>query len=152
MAKTYLDILTKRGIDLFLSEENLESLRKFDPRAEYAVPARRRRCSVPPSSIGRGGEKLQPDCRYVLVRAVRHGMVILDADKHHLDWKRSVEEHGIPELYQKYRRFHRKPGLTEREKLVITAYTGYVLEGTAGKVVDFVEEVLGHSIQTPGAA
>lgn len=38
MAKTYLDILTKRGIDLFLSEENLESLRKFDPRAEYAVP------------------------------------------------------------------------------------------------------------------
>ena len=38
MAKTYLDILTKRGIDLFLSEENLESLRKFDPRAEYVVP------------------------------------------------------------------------------------------------------------------
>ena len=39
--------------------------------------------------------------------------------------------------------------LTEREKLVITAYTGYVLEGTAGKVVDFVEQELGHSIQTP---
>lgn len=38
MAKTYLDILTKRGIDLFLSEENLEALRKFDPRVEYAVP------------------------------------------------------------------------------------------------------------------
>ena len=83
------------------------------------------------------------------MRAVRHGMVVLDADKHRLNWKWSAEEHGIPELYQKYRRFHRKPGLTEREKLVITAYTGYVLEGTAGKVVDFVEEVLGHSIQTP---
>ena len=48
-----------------------------------------------------------------------------------------------------YRRFRRKPKLTEREKLVITAYTGYVLEGTAGKVVDFVEQELGHSIQTP---
>ena len=151
MAKTYLDILTKRGIDLFLSEENLESLRKFDPRAEYAVPGQAAPVFRSPKQhrieVGKNSNLIADMCWYgaseaELVRAVRHGMVILDADKHHLDWKRSVEEHGIPELYQKYRRFHRKPGLTEREKLVITAYTGYVLEGTAGKVVDFVEEVL----------
>lgn len=158
MAKTYLDILSKRGIDLFLSEENLESLRKFDPRAEYVVPGQAAPVFRSPKQhqieVGKNSNLIADMCWYganeaELVRAVRHGMVVLDADKHHLDWKRSAEEHGIPELYQKYRRFHRKPGLTEREKLVITAYTGYVLEGTAGKVVDFVEEVLGHSIQTP---
>lgn len=158
MAKTYLDILTKRGIDLFLSEENLEALRKFDPRVEYAVPGQAAPVFRSPKQhqieVGKNSNLIADMCWYgaseaELVRAVRHGMVVLDADKHHLDWKRSAEEHGIPELYQKYRRFHRKPGLTEREKLVITAYTGYVLEGTAGKVVDFVEEVLGHSIQPP---
>ena len=77
------------------------------------------------------------------------GFVVLDADKRHLDWKKAAEDFGIQELLKKYRRFRRKPKLTEREKLVITAYTGYVLEGTAGKVVDFVEQELGHSIQTP---
>ena len=84
-----------------------------------------------------------------LVRSIKYGMVVLDADKRHLDWKKAAEDFGIQELLKEYRRFRRKPKLTEREKLVITAYTGYVLEGTAGKVVDFVEQELGHSIQTP---
>lgn len=68
MAKTYLDILTKRGIDLFLSEENLEALRKFDPRVEYAVPGQAAPVfRSPQAAPDRGGKKLQPDCRYVLV-------------------------------------------------------------------------------------
>ena len=86
------------------------------------------------------------------MRAIKHGMVILDADKHHLDWRKSAEDFGIQELYQKYRRFNRKPKLTEREKLVITAYTGYVLEGTAGKVVDFCGRGVGAFYPDTGAA
>jgi hypothetical protein len=31
-------------------------------------------------------------------RAVKHSMVIIDAEKHHLDWRRSEQENGIPEL------------------------------------------------------
>ena len=100
MAKTYLDILSERGVRPFLTDVAFEELQKFDYKS-------------------------------------------------HLDWKKAAEDFGIQELLKKYRRFRRKPKLTEREKLVITAYTGYVLEGTAGKVVDFVEQELGHSIQTP---
>lgn len=37
-----------------------------------------------------------------LVRAVKHSMVVIDAEKHELDYKRSEQEFGIPELKRKY--------------------------------------------------
>ena len=35
-------------------------------------------------------------------RAVKHSMVVIDAEKHNLDYKRSFIENGIPELKEKY--------------------------------------------------
>lgn len=37
-----------------------------------------------------------------LARAVKHSMVVIDAEKHELDWKRSELENGIDELRRKY--------------------------------------------------
>lgn len=37
-----------------------------------------------------------------IVRAVRHSMVVIDARKHKLDYRRSAAEHGIAELRRKY--------------------------------------------------
>lgn len=37
-----------------------------------------------------------------LAAAVRHSMVVIDAEKHVLDYKRSSEENGIPHLMEKY--------------------------------------------------
>lgn len=37
-----------------------------------------------------------------LVRAVRHSMVVIDADKHELDYKRSAVDNGIRQLKQEY--------------------------------------------------
>ena len=37
-----------------------------------------------------------------LARAVKHSMVVIDAEKHKLDYKRSEQENGIPELKQKW--------------------------------------------------
>ena len=37
-----------------------------------------------------------------LARAVRHSMVVIDAEKHKLDWKQSEKDNGIAELKQKY--------------------------------------------------
>lgn len=37
-----------------------------------------------------------------LARAVRHSMVVIDAEKHNLDWKRSAKDNGIEQLKQKY--------------------------------------------------
>jgi len=48
-----------------------------------------------------------------LVKAVRHSMVVIDAEKHHLDYKRSAIENGIPHLRAKYQsefRDSKRPG------------------------------------------
>lgn len=37
-----------------------------------------------------------------LARAVKHSMVVIDAEKHKLDYKRSEKENGIQELKQKW--------------------------------------------------
>jgi DNA-binding CsgD family transcriptional regulator len=37
-----------------------------------------------------------------IARAVRHSMVVIDSEKHHLDYKRSAIENGIVELKKKY--------------------------------------------------
>ena len=149
MAKTYLDILSERGIRPFLTDEAFEELQKFDYKSQYAIPGQVMPVFKHPNQhkieLGKTTNLIGDMCWYgasveEVVRAIQYGMVVLDA---------AAEDFGIQELLKKYRRFRRKPKLTEREKLVITAYTGYVLEGTAGKVVDFVEQELGHSIQTP---
>lgn len=158
MAKTYLDILSERGIRPFLTDEAFEELQKFDYKSQYAIPGQVIPVFKHPNQhkieLGKTTNLIGDMCWYgasveELVRSIKYGMVVLDADKRHLDWKKAAEDFGIQELLKEYRRFRCKPKLTEREKLVITAYTGYVLEGTAGKVVDFVEQELGHSIQTP---
>lgn len=43
MAKTYLDILSERGIRPFLTDEAFEELQKFDYKSQYAIPGQ-----VPP--------------------------------------------------------------------------------------------------------
>lgn len=37
-----------------------------------------------------------------LARAVKHSMVVIDAEKHHLDYKRSAQDNGIRQLVKKY--------------------------------------------------
>lgn len=41
-----------------------------------------------------------------IARAVKHSMVVIDAEKHHLDYKRSAVENGIPALKDKYQGRH----------------------------------------------
>ena len=38
MAKTYLDILSERGVRPFLTDEAFEELQKFDYKSQYAIP------------------------------------------------------------------------------------------------------------------
>lgn len=37
-----------------------------------------------------------------LARAIKHSMVVIDAEKHELDWQRSYKDHGIPALKEEY--------------------------------------------------
>lgn len=50
MVKTYLDILSERGIRPFLTDEAFEELQKFDYKSQYAIPGQVSRSSSTPTS------------------------------------------------------------------------------------------------------
>lgn len=67
-----------------------------------------------------------------VVRAIKHSMVVIDAPKHKLDFKRSYEENGIAELKEKY-----QGGVRKGASTLITKSSGvkYVSEREMGKYV-----------------
>ena len=95
------------------STSALKALEGFDPKTAYAVPEgnpnnvrlmkkeeKQREMGVISNLITdmtlRGADEDE------LARAVKHSMVVIDAEKHKLDYKRSERENGIPELKQKW--------------------------------------------------
>ena len=95
------------------STSALKALKGFDPKTAYAVPEgnpnnvrlmkkedKQREMGVISNLITdmtlRGADEDE------LARAVKHSMVVIDAEKHKLDYKRSEQENGIPELKQKW--------------------------------------------------
>jgi hypothetical protein len=112
----------------------LEGLRNFDPQRDYKPYDGMRTidggvyheatksvdyAGKSPSSRGKGTQMglvsnlitdmtIQGAATHEIAAAVRHSMVVIDAEKHHLDYKRSAQENGIPALMQKYQ--NRKGG------------------------------------------
>ena len=91
--------------------EQLESLKGFDTQMAYPyVPGcktlKKSRVQAEMGSISNlitdmtiQGVPIESE---EMARAVKHSMVIIDAEKHKLDYKRSEEENGIKELKLKY--------------------------------------------------
>ena len=87
----------------------LEQLKGFDPKIEYkgyeGMPIMKE--SLKQTEMGKVSNlitdmtlKGAPD--EDIARAVKHSMVVIDAPKHQLDYKRSYEENGIAALKAKY--------------------------------------------------
>lgn len=95
------------------SSPALKGLKDFDPKIQYAVPEgnpenvrlmsndeKQKEMGIISNLIidmtlrGAGEEEL--------ARAVKHSMVVIDAEKHGLDYKRSERENGIDALKQKW--------------------------------------------------
>lgn len=87
----------------------LEGLKDFDPKRLYTLPD-----TVPRMKPERK-QQLMGDVSNLITdmtlrdappseiaRAVRHSMVVIDAEKHHLDYRRSAADNGIPALKKKY--------------------------------------------------
>jgi len=55
-----------------------------------------------------------------LARAVRHSMVVIDSEKHNLDFKRSERDNGILDLKRKYQGVHAKSGQPKGASTLIT--------------------------------
>lgn len=95
------------------STRPLKALEGFDPKTAYAVPegnpnhVRLMKKEEKQKEMGiisnlitdmtlRGADEKE------LARAVKHSMVVIDAEKHKLDYKRSEKENGIQELKEKW--------------------------------------------------
>ncbi len=95
------------------STHPLDDLKGFDPKTAYAVPegnpnhVRLMKKEEKQKEMGiisnlitdmtlRGAPPQE------LARAVKHSMVVIDAEKHKLDYKRSEKENGIQELKEKW--------------------------------------------------
>lgn len=93
---------------LIKTERPLEGLRNFDPQV-YKLPNDAPKMSAKTKGLQMGKVSnlitdmtIRGASNDELARAVRHSMVVIDAEKHHLDYKRSAIENGIPALMEKY--------------------------------------------------
>ena len=95
------------------STRPLDDLKDFDPKTAYAVPEgnpnhvrlmkkeeKQREMGVISNLIT--DMTLRGASEDELARAVKHSMVVIDAEKHKLDYKRSEKENGIQELKEKW--------------------------------------------------
>lgn len=87
----------------------LNGLKDFDPKAAY--PAYEGMAKMSSTTKGRQmGDvsnlitdmTIQGANEGEIARAVRHSMVVIDAEKHNLNWKQSAIDNGIPALKEKY--------------------------------------------------
>lgn len=101
-------IPNKRGKTIS-TKDTLEGLKNFDPHIAYKGYEGMK--VMKESSKGTEMGKIAnliTDMTLIgctddeLARAIRHSMVVIDAPKHKLDWKRSEKENGIADLKKKY--------------------------------------------------
>ncbi len=91
------------------STRALEGLEGFDPKLEYGgkpegsfEPMRNTQTEMGKISNLITDMTLRGAVPEELARAVRHSMVVIDAEKHHLDYKQSEIDNGIASLKKKY--------------------------------------------------
>lgn len=104
-------VIPTRGQNI-MTEKPLKELKDFDPSAKYpAYPGMTR---VGEGDGFRKGLEMGKVSNLItdmtiqnakpgeIARAVKHSMVVIDAEKHNLDWKKSYEDNGIAELKARY--------------------------------------------------
>lgn len=87
----------------------LEALKGFDPKQEYkgyegmkVISSQKKQTEMGIVSNLITDMTLQGATTDELARAVKHSMVVIDSEKHKLDYQRSYRENGILELQKKY--------------------------------------------------
>ncbi len=93
----------------------LLALKNFDPKEAYKLPTDSVKGLKGAKNSGGLKQQLMGDATNLvtdmtikgagqeeIARAVRHTMVVIDAEKHNLDYKQSAIDHGINELKKKY--------------------------------------------------
>jgi hypothetical protein len=104
---TVLVIPNNKG--LIKSEPSLKGLKDFDPQRSYPGYPGMKKMSAHAKGQQMGlvsnlitDMTIKGASNDELARAVRHSMVVIDAEKHGLNYKLSAERNGIPALMKKY--------------------------------------------------
>lgn len=91
------------------TSDPLPGLKDFDPNTQYKLPdsAPKMKAQTKQNEMGRVSNlitdmTIKGATREELERAVKHSMVVIDAEKHHLDYKQSYKDNRIAELKEKY--------------------------------------------------
>lgn len=85
----------------------LEDLKNFDPRSAYPAYEGMKRMANTQTEMGKISNlitdmSLQGASDHELARAIKHSMVVIDAEKHNLDHRASANDNGIKALKKKY--------------------------------------------------
>jgi DNA-binding CsgD family transcriptional regulator len=93
------------------SEPALKELQGFDPKRDYKGYEGMTPMSAKTMAIQMGvvsnlitDMTIRGAPNHEIARAVKHSMVVIDAKKHKLDWRRSARDNGISSLMKKYQR------------------------------------------------
>jgi hypothetical protein len=91
------------------TEPSLKALKDFDPQRAYPGYEGMKKMSAHTKGVQMGlVSNLITDMTIKganndeLARAVKHSMVVIDAEKHGLNWQQSAKDNGIPALMKKY--------------------------------------------------
>lgn len=97
-----------------------DALKNFDPASEYALPPGKKPITADEKQKQMGivsnlitDMTLQGADDDELVRAVRHSMVVIDAEKHNYDYKKSEKDNDIEDLKRKYQK--KMPGTYKKK-------------------------------------
>lgn len=97
------------------ASRSLTGLKNFDPNIYKVDPKIRKTMSEGTKDMEMGkvsnlitDMSIKDASQSELARAVRHSMVVIDAEKHNLDYKKSAEDNGIAALKRRYQ-LHIKP-------------------------------------------
>lgn len=93
------------------SRPYFDELKTFDPKEIYKLPddAPKMKNRTKQNEMGRVTNLItdmtvQGAKEREIVRAVKHSMVVIDAEKHHLDYKQSAEDNDIKALKERYQK------------------------------------------------
>ena len=141
----------------------LKELANFDPQGSYKAPSGTPWKGNTQQLMGDISNlitdmtiKGAPD--HEIARAVKHSMVVIDAEKHGLDYKRSALDHGIPSLKEKYQGGKRSGAATivsrkKRDVEVPERKLSYRIDPITGKKIynetgkSYVDKTTGQTVK-----
>jgi hypothetical protein len=134
------------------SQPALERLKNFDPKVEYpgyeGMP--KMKAKTKQQEMGKVSNlitdmTIKKANDNEIANAVRHSMVVIDAEKHNLNYKKSAIDHGIAALKQKYQNIEDKDGNGASTLISRTSRDTRVLERKPAFKID---KVTGEKIWT----